>query len=575
MRLLRQILALLQPRQRRKGAWITLLVFANSLLDFCSLAGFVSIVTAVLSPGAFQSNVQLQQFYLWSGADDQRSFLITLTVFLLGFLVIRNVFSIWVARIKVQFAFDVGNFLSSANLSRFMARTHADFTESDFASELHRLTTYPISFANNILLPLLRCVAEIFVSLLVIGGLVWIEYRIIALFGAMGLPLFALYRYRKKMLDNIGLELKVKYPLLLKSGMQIVEGFPEITVYNKQRYFQERFERANRHFSNVLVKDQFTQAVTTPVIELFVGMLICSLIVYSVIGGDSPGQTVFMIGLVAAAALRMMPSVIRIANAVHQLSTNSYVIEHLKTVNAPSVGCVPLKVETPEFHKTVSVTGLTIRYRDGTQPLKDVQLTLRKGEKVAITGNSGEGKTTLLLGILQLIDSPTGEIRVDGRRITQRAGWWKLIAYVPQSPYLFDGTILENIAFGSATGQVDQSRAQQILVGLGLGSLLDKLPLGVHTTIGERGVRLSGGQRQRLAIARGLYANAQILLLDEITNHIHSDAITSVFEMLEELARAGKTIIVVSHLVHDRDFFDTLYRLEDGKLIKLAVKEPV
>jgi ABC-type multidrug transport system fused ATPase/permease subunit len=191
-------------------------------------------------------------------------------------------------------------------------------------------------------------------------------------------------------------------------------------------------------------------------------------------------------------------------------------------------------------------------------------MVIHKGEKIAVTGNSGEGKTTFLLLLLRLLRETQGEIRMDGLPIRADISWRQHLGYVPQNPFILDATVAENIAFGIQAAAIDRNKIIRLLSDLDLEKTVGHLPQGMDTAIGEHGVKLSGGQRQRLAIARVLYADADVLLLDEITNQVHPFLEQEIFGVLNNLSGTGKTIIMVTHKLTHPDFFDSVYRLEHG-----------
>ena len=226
-----------------------------------------------------------------------------------------------------------------------------------------------------------------------------------------------------------------------------------------------------------------------------------------------------------------------------------------------------LEPQTPvSFNNSIFLKNISFEYPSGPIALQNISLTIRKGEKIGIIGKSGEGKTTLLLILLRFLKETSGEILVDGKSIPDDTNWRKLLGYVPQSPYIIDGTLCENIAFGIPTDNVDRPKILHLIRELEMDDLVQQLPDGIDSRIGERGAKLSGGQRQRLAICRALYADASILLLDEATNQVHSSVELEIMKLLDRLVCQKKTIIVVTHKIARKNFFDAIFRLEKGVL---------
>ena len=218
---------------------------------------------------------------------------------------------------------------------------------------------------------------------------------------------------------------------------------------------------------------------------------------------------------------------------------------------------------------------ISFGYEDHLPIFENISLTIKKGERVVLTGESGSGKTSLFLILIRFLQEDSGEIWVDGRKLTESesASWRKLIGYVPQNPFILDATIAENIAFGVPVENIDRAKVGRIVHGLNLGSWVDNQKNGLNTVIGEKGARISGGQRQRLAIARALYHDAEILLLDEITNQLDRQTEMEVFQALQNLAIEGKTILLITHRPELWHSFDVFYKLSGAKFFKVPQKE--
>jgi ABC-type bacteriocin/lantibiotic exporter with double-glycine peptidase domain len=220
------------------------------------------------------------------------------------------------------------------------------------------------------------------------------------------------------------------------------------------------------------------------------------------------------------------------------------------------------------------LSGISLRYGDNIPILKNASLFIRKGEKIILSGKSGTGKTTLLYLLLRFIKEQEGTISVDGVTLTDQnaLAWRRNIGYVPQNPYILDASVKENIAFGVPDEQIDLNKIGEVIGMMDLGAWVDALPEKIDTVIGERGARISGGQRQRLAIARALYHDAEILLLDEVTNQLDAQTETEVMKAIDHLMSQKKTIILITHHPDLWTSFDAVYELKDGHFEKAPVK---
>ena len=560
---------LIPPTHRKKGIWIVSLLVINSFLDFFSIAFFVPLILLIINPSFVSSNAFAGALYSFLGMESIKSFIIYLTLGVLVFVLVKNIFSVWIARIKINYAFEIAHSLSSRAISNYMEISFADFSHVDFTRELNRIANYPLSFANNIIVPITTVLTEIIICILFLSWMAYYDYKMLLLLFAILLPVFVVYQQRKKILGQINKNFKENYPALLKSTLQVVEGFPEIKTYQKESFFHQKFHALSRGITQIFIKDQSFQAGTIRLTEIIIGFIMCSLIIYTVSAYQDFQKTLMLLGLYSGASFRMIPSANRLLHASQQLSMHNYLVdelnfkEHLKIIKFESE-------PTFQFNDSISFRNVSFQYPSGPVALKNISFTIRKGEKVGITGNSGEGKTTLLLLLLRFFKQTEGEILVDGGLIRNENSWRKLLAYVPQNPYIVDGTLSENIAFGISPNEINRNKVLQIIDDLDLNDVVRQLPGGIDSRIGERGSKLSGGQRQRIAIARALYADVEILLFDEATNQVHSSLESDILDLLNYISRKNKTIIMVTHKIQ-ANFFDSIFHLEKSAMKEVEV----
>ena len=208
--------------------------------------------------------------------------------------------------------------------------------------------------------------------------------------------------------------------------------------------------------------------------------------------------------------------------------------------------------------------------RAGTPALRNVDLVVKRGEKLGIAGQTGSGKTTLLDLILGLLSPTSGEVLVDGDPVKARLpGWLNTIGMVPQSVFLIDDTIRRNVAFGIQDRAIDNGRVSEALKLAQLSAFVDALPDAAETVVGERGMRLSGGQRQRIAIARALYSDPSVLILDEGTSALDNTTEAELMEALEDASR-DRTVIIVAHRLSTVRQADRIVFLDDGKVVDIG-----
>ena len=545
------------------------LMVVNAFLDFFGVASFLPLILLIIKPDFISNSEVTSQVYEFLGFTSATSFIVVVTAGVFLFMLVKNLINSWIAALKIKFAFDLSHYLSSRVIADYLKMPYSKFSHVDFTGELNRMVNHPLSFANGIILPITVLICEILIITLFVVCIGYYDLRMLSLIGGVLLPVLIIYQFGKKNLKKIGESLKLHYRATMKSALQIVEAFTEIKTYGKESFFHQKFLNVNRDLTLMSKRDKSLQAASSRMIEMGVAMLICLIIIYTVSVREDYQQTLLLLAVYIGASFRLIPSANRVLYALQQLRMNVHLLDELE-LSKDSRAAINYASPPLTFNRDIKFRNVSFKYPEGPVALSNISLTIRKGEKIAITGNSGEGKTTFLLVLLRMLQEMEGQVLVDDDPLTDVNGWRKISAYVPQDPYILDGTLCENIAFGISPPEIDRSQILQIIEGLGLNDLVRQLPKGIDSRIGERGAKLSGGQKQRIAVARALYANAEIIILDEATNQMHATLELEIMDLLDKIAIVKKTIIIVTHKVRT-DFFDTVYHLENGRLKEVVM----
>lgn len=318
---------------------------------------------------------------------------------------------------------------------------------------------------------------------------------------------------------------------------------------------------------------------------VLVVFLILFVLISQLMLGRSMQELTAVMGVFAVASIRMIPASSQILNAVGRMRTMSYALDmlykDLKELESYQVPAMSLRDQSPQltasqFEQAVTLKNVTFYYPNTQEPaIEDISLNIRKGESIALVGKSGSGKTTLVDIILGLLQPSSGDILVDGQSVYQDLrAWQNLLGYIPQSIFLTDETIAQNIAFGIPADEIDHERVNMAVKAAQLEDMVEQLPEGLETIVGERGMRISGGQRQRVGIARALYYGREILVLDEATSALDSETEKLVSDAINSLA-GDKTLIIIAHRMSTIENCDRIYRLDNGRLQQTGTYEEV
>ncbi len=347
-------------------------------------------------------------------------------------------------------------------------------------------------------------------------------------------------------------------------------GIKEVKVYGCEREFAADFRAHTDATARMATLQWLVEQLPRPSFEVLAVVTTLLLTVIATWHGASVRSLLPILGLYATVAFRMLPSVNQATIAAQRLRHAQPMVESLvRHLQLERTLPQPGPATLVPFRKLIHLDSVCYRYlADGQDVLHDVDITIPHGSSIGFIGGSGAGKSTLVDVLLGLLPPSSGRVTVDGFDIRNNLrGWQEIIGYVPQSIYLVDGSIRRNVAFGVPENVIDDEAVARALAAARLDDFVRGLPQGVETRVGERGAWLSGGQRQRIAIARALYHDPQVLVLDEATSSLDADTEREVMAAVEAL-HGTKTLIIVAHRLSTVAHCDVLHRLEGGRIVR-------
>jgi ATP-binding cassette subfamily C protein len=362
---------------------------------------------------------------------------------------------------------------------------------------------------------------------------------------------------------------------ILAATQEVLNGVKELKLLGRQGGFLARFRRALR---KVQAQQRFMQVVSQLqplVLEWVVAVTLLVLIWVLFLSGKSIGVIVGTAALFALASVRLKASIGAIVNQLATIQAGSVNLDLvwkefklLEALSNNADACKPSAAPMPlSFNNAIELEDIWFRYPGAEgYALRGINLRIRRGEVVGLVGPSGGGKSTLVDIILGLFNPDKGVVRVDGEDIRPRLpAWHRSLGYIPQSIFLLDGTIRQNIALGLSDEEIDEAAVHRAAEAASLGEVVRALPQGLNSKVGERGVRLSGGQRQRIAIARALYHDPQVLVMDEATSALDNLTEKAVMEAVNAL-RGERTILLIAHRLSTVRTVDRIIYLRGGEI---------
>lgn len=580
----KKISCLFDKKQKLQFVGLGFLILIGGVLETLSISMMIPVMQAIMNPDGLSENETAQKIIRVLNIDMGKFEISSqIIVILLGTLIflfiIKNAYLLFLTYMQTTFITRNRNRMISRVLREFLNRPYEDYLGADIPT-VFRLTDSDIPNTFQLLLVLLQLMTEAFVSaclsvvLLVFSPVMTIF--IIIIFLGMTLLLFKILKPR---LNKIGRRNQTIQSRIAKWRIQAIYGLKDVKVLNREEFFVRNYYESGNIGANVARNYAVLNNLPRLLIEtIFIVSMISYIMVYLLRGGD---LNVLLPQLIAfgMAALRIMPSANRINTYISEIAFEQpcldYLYENLnESMKLDVNGSVTGYDKDGREHKEkmtlqdkIVLDHITFAY-PGTDKniFKDAHMEVKKGQSVGIMGPSGAGKSTIVDILLGLLHASEGTITCDGWNIFDHyESWLSQIGYIPQSIYLVDESIRDNIAFGIDADKIDDKRIWEVLEEAQLKEFVEELPDGLDTTIGDRGVRISGGQRQRLGIARALYHDPEILVFDEATSALDNDTEQAVMDAVNSF-HGRKTMVIIAHRLNTIEKCDVIYKVDDGQI---------
>ncbi|WP_265583108.1 ABC transporter ATP-binding protein [[Phormidium] sp. LEGE 05292] len=537
--------------------------------------------------GLVQSHRWLNSVYQRSGVDSPNQFTALIGLVIIGVFCLKLVLSYYNFRYIYTFSYKHLADLQKRLLRAYLSVPYTFHLQNNTALLIQIITEETQRFCNNVFLPVLLAITNGILILLLVSLLALTNLIATVSIAGLILLVFVFYLQFRHRLFLWGKEASEAGTEVIRIVNHSIGGIKETRVIGCESYFEAQLEtqvkRRSAAFSAFMTFNQVPRLVLEAALMLFlVGLISLTLIQQGNVNQIIPTLTVF--GL---ASIRLLPSVSHFITAFGLIKNSSYSLQtlylNLKEVEAATLKPEKLQVSpqilqsgsptssTIPFQNSIELKNVTYKYPAVEQPaLKQISLKVLKGQSIALIGKSGAGKTTLVDLILGLLIPESGDICVDEQSIySNLRAWQNLIGYIPQSIFLIDDTLERNIAFGVPDELIDYERLERAIRSAQLEELIKQLPDGWKTHVGERGVRLSGGQRQRVGIARALYHEREVLVLDEATAALDNETERLVTDAIQTLS-GTKTLIIIAHRLTTVKNCDRIYLMEKGEIVKMV-----
>ncbi len=564
---------ILTPRERRRGLLVLIMMAVLAVVEVAGIMSVMPFLAVLGNPEIVESNQILRSLHEGLGFASTQTFLMALGGVAMGMMIAAALFRTLTQHAMFRFAnmrrHSVSRRLLAEHLRQpyefFLNRNTADLSKT-MLSEVDQLT-------NNVVRPLIEMAAYAFAAVAVIVLLLVVDpWLAVVVGGALGGFYALFYLTVRGLLEHMGADRVVANRERFKAAAEALGGIKELKVLGREHAFFKAFDPASARFARHHATSQSLSLIPKHLIEALGIVAVILVALFLLRKGADLGQALPLIGLYVLAGYRLLPALQHVYGGMAKLrfgmSALDDVLSELGSAPAPSMRpAVPLKPLT--LHQKLELWRVSYTYPQCEQPaLSDITFSIDAHSSLGIIGPTGSGKSTLVDLLLGLLLPQQGEIRVDGAALNTGLvrRWQQSIGYVPQQIFLIDDTITQNIALGVPLHEVDIAAVERAAKAAQIHEfIVNELPAGYRTVVGERGVRLSGGQRQRLGIARALYHEPDVLLLDEATSALDHVTEAEVMRTIRAL-QSRKTVIMIAHRLETVRHCDKLLRLEHGRV---------
>jgi ABC-type multidrug transport system fused ATPase/permease subunit len=565
------ILALLTAYEKRHLVLVLILTLIMGFVELIGIGSLGPFIMIVSSPQIIHTNTYLNFAYTYFNFASDNSFIIAFGITVVIILAISNFCLAVINYITQRYSTNRRHSIAMRLLERYLRQSYIFYLNVNTAKLIRTVLNDVAIFVNGVLLSLLQLISgsivslSIFVLLIIINPLLAVIISLV-----IGLSYIIIFSIVRKILARKGAE-QIRYNTLKhKHIFEVFGGIKDIKILGKETVFLNFFsgpsqKSARNDAVSEVINDLPKYLIETIAIGGIVGVIVILIHSGAKIESFLPILTVYAFG-----AYRILPLLQKIFRSFASIKYNYSFVENLyRDFTTLPEGASLSSEGTPrmDFRTAIKLENITFAYPNAEKDIiKNQSITIASNTSIALVGATGCGKTTLVDIILGLLEAQTGKISIDDTEIndTNRKNWQKNLGYVPQSIYLTDDTIRNNIAFGIDPEKIDDEAVRNAARLANIHDFVaNELKDSYNTIIGERGIRLSGGQRQRIGIARAVYHNPSVLILDEATSALDSLTETAIMDAIKNFSRK-KTIIMIAHRITTVKNCDVIYLMDKG-----------
>lgn len=575
-KMIRQLFSLLDKNQVRQFCILQILVVIMAFAEVLGIASIAPFMALVGDISILEREGMLSNLYQMTGAKNPMDFLFYIGLTVLLTLTLSSLISMFTVWKLSTYAASIGTEISDRLYTHYMQQNWLFHIDTSSAHLTKQVSTEALRVTDQIIQPLMQMNAKVVLAIFISVG-IFIYNPLVAI---SGLVLFVsiyiiLYSVVQKRLHRNGSYMSSALSIRFRLMSEGFGGIRDVLLLNRRHDFVERFQSSGKVFANAYGANASIGQVPRYFMELlaFGAMIILILFLIKAHQGNL-GEVLAVLAVYALAAFKILPALQQIYSSITQIKGS---IASFEAIEQDLIQSSDLEIIEDEsllnhylsFDHEIKLENITFTYPNKSSPAVDgLNMIIPVNSVIGIVGASGSGKSTTVDILLGLLTPQEGNIRIDNTFMDadNKRAWQNTLGYVPQSIFLSEGTIAENVAFGLPTRDINLDQVNEALGLANLIELVEQLPDGVNTYVGERGVQLSGGQRQRIGIARALYYQANVLVFDEATSALDGITEKIIMEAIHKFS-GQKTIVMIAHRLKTVQKCNTIYMMDEGKIV--------
>ena len=574
--LIREALSLLNKKEKGKIKIISSLIIFGSFLEvLCMYIFYLSIKFFTNQKNFISTEENFFKIYNFFGLENNQ-LLVSLVVMLLIAYLIKFLYFSRLYYVQFRFINDLMISFSSKLLSKYIYSNYEFHSSEDNSKLIRNVKDETGIFCHGLVTQIITFSTEIAVFIGISILIILAETKkFVIIFSIIVLISFLYFILLKPYYSKYGLQRQKFTNSMINYVMNSLLAIKDIKILQVENFFLDKFRKSTEKLGNANTIVTTLNQIPRLGLELISIIIIAIFIFIQFNENYFDTEILASVGLLIAAAFKLIPSISRIINSLNGIKFASPTVNVLKfqfenNLIFTTKNLSKTAKEKNIFNKSIKLSELSFKYLSRDRDVfNNLNLEIKKNTKIGIMGESGSGKSTLIDIITGLYKPTKGEVLIDGKNLeTIKEDWLSIIGYVPQKVFIINESLKQNIALGTNEEDIDEKKIESIINYCSLDKLINNLPEGTKTKLGDGGASISGGEAQRIGIARALYKNCELIILDEFTTSLDVDNETKLLNMVKEISKL-KTIIIIAHKKEILNFCDEIYFVKNKEISKI------